>query len=125
MLRLATCVVAPEDSEQINPKGAQPLFTPHLIREEMIIDPVCIYGGLITTPQLTLFLGTPAREGRTLQLNHKSRVSAMLITSSPVLTDRATDPEVRGGRAAGACKDCAYDTERSRCCLCCHCVKSA
>lgn len=27
------------------------LFTPHLIREEMIVDQVCLYGILITTPQ--------------------------------------------------------------------------
>lgn len=38
-------------------KGGQPLFTPHLISAKMIIGQVCIYGGLITTPQSMLLLG--------------------------------------------------------------------
>lgn len=38
-------------------KGTKALFTLHLIKEEMIIDQVCITWGLITAPKLTALLG--------------------------------------------------------------------
>ncbi|TNN74655.1 hypothetical protein EYF80_015202 [Liparis tanakae] len=111
MLRLATCVVAPEDSEQINPKGAQPLIPPHLIREEMIIDPLgrifsttlplasfsiswSTLGSLPTSWAFTSLMMSPTWSRPCWSIMPPWRILA--ITSSPFSTrNLAVDLEVR------------------------------
>lgn len=108
-------------------KGTERLFTLHLIREEMIIDQVCIYvvlSRILNQHSISgrLFVIVRPRSLITSRLNQAAWVTLMLITSSPVLADRVNRLERWEEDERPVQMKCLYDMEKNRCCLCCPCV---